>query len=447
MFYLSVNRCLDGDGERIKRGQCIVKLRLDWLIRRRLIYVAGLIVIVVAASLVILHENGFFVPNPPPPTLAHVVWQNTLEHSAYELAVGDGRVFTFDSDLVNAFDAESGRLLWRVEQGNYFGRGLIVSGGGVYVGHSGAKVVCLDEVTGTFQWIFQAPYNSGLFAKRAPAYLAVVDGRVFAVGDGLAVHSAYTGQLLWEYADRSGYANLTDKPNEVNVWPLEGDRVYGTAGYGGSGAFLCSFDAYNGTILWRTPVYLWPSGEPLAYQEHVIFPHGNGRDQTGVFSFDSSSGEHVWSFNINETSIQQPVIKNDLLLFGASDGRFYNVNPENGTLNWNTTLDSREGKWTEPQIFNNQIFVGYQDTIYNLDANTGQLLWNWSTPNSKPITGLAISSLSNLLYATWEQNLQTFSAADCSPQWSQYFEHYVRAPIAAYNKVYIAGDGYMIAYE
>ena len=416
--------------------------------KRRLIFSAiGLIVIVVIASLVVLYENCFFEPNPPPPTLPQALWQNTLEHSAYELAVGDGRVFTFDSDLVNAFDAESGRFLWRVEQGDYFGRGLVVFGGRVYVGHVGAKVVCLNEATGAFQWIFGAPYISGRFAKSGPSYLAVVDGRVFAVGDGLAVHDAYTGQLLWEYADRSGYANLTDKPNEVHAWPLEGNQVYGTAGYGGIGAFLCSFDASNGTILWRSPVYLWPSGDPLAYHKQVIFPHNNGRDQTGVFSFNGSSGELFWNFNINETSIQQPVIKNDLLLFGASDGKFYNVNPENGMLNWNATLASREGKWVEAQILNNQIFVGCQYTIYSLDANTGQLLWNWSTPNGKPITGLAVSPSSNLLYVTWEQNLQTFSIADWTPQRNQYFEHYVRPPITAYNKVYVAADGYIIAYE
>lgn len=417
------------------------------LASRRSIYIIFSLVAVTLVAGLIVYQNGAFAPNPPPPTLPHVIWQNTLLHSAYELAVADGRVVTFDSNLVNAFDAESGRLLWRVEQGDYFGRWLIISEGRVYVGHWGAKVICLDELTGEFQWIFNAPYLSGRFAKSAPSYLAVVDSRIFAVGDGLAVGDAITGQLLWKYEDRGGYGNLTDEPNEVHASPLEGDQVYGTAAYGGTGAFLCRFDANNGKILWRTPVYLWPSGSPLKYQEMIIFPHDNGRGQSGVFSFDKSSGKQIWGFNLSDASIQPPVIKNDSLLFGTADGRFFSLNPSNGALNWNTTLDfSEDGRWTQPQVFNSQVFVGYQDTIYSLDANTGQLLWNWSTPNDKPVTGQALSPSNNLLYVTYEQNLQTFNITNGKPDWNQHFDHYILAPIEAYNRVFVAADGYVIAY-
>lgn len=230
---------------------------------RRLILIGlSLIAVIVVSGLVILYENGIFTPGPPPPTLPHAIWQNTLLHSAYELAVADGRVFTSDSDLVNSFDAKSGRLLWRIEQGDYFGRWLVVSGSRVYVGHVGAKVVCLAENTGEFQWIFGAPYTSGRFAKSAPSYLDVVDGRVFAYGDGLTVHDGTTGELLWEYPERPYNENLTDTPYLVSAWPLEGSQVYGEAAFAGEsgGVFLCRFDPDNGTLLWKVSEYFMLGG-------------------------------------------------------------------------------------------------------------------------------------------------------------------------------------------
>lgn len=179
----------------------------------------------------------------------------------------------------------------------------------------------------------------------------------------------------------------------------------------------------------------------------MIFPYDNSLGHTGVFSFDGNSGALFWSFNTSEANIQQPIIKNGLLLFGASDGSFYSLNPNDGTLNWHVTLASpKEGQWTEAQILDSQIFVGYQDRIYSLDSNTGQLLWNWSTPNGKPVTGQAVSPLSNLLYVTYEQNLQTFNITTGNPEWNQHFDHYIRPPITAYNRVFVAADGYIIAY-
>lgn len=439
--------------------------------RRSLLIVAVLIVVVVVALLAVLYENGFLSPQG-----SCILWQRDITNFATGLAAADGKVFTIDIwGGISCYDAQSGESVWNGSIGAYWGAGLVVSGGRVYGGKSGAEVGALDEATGEFQWIFSAQINSDLWDKSAPDSITVVDGRVFATADGVSAHNATTGQLLWEAA----YGNITDQ----RVWwvsgyplrgyPFEGNSVYALGG-DPSGWCIYRLDTDDGTILWRTNVTLFSSLPTAlaAYQGQVVIQNGEL-----VFSLNETSGSSLWSYDVGASIYQPTANYNGLLLFGASDGNFYALHLANGTLAWKTRVDRQNllalvnsdnvlrvfPIQVDPQ--NQRLFWSfgvteqlgttsenkhdrYTGTICSLNLATGDSIWTKQIEDSDvfydtPI-GLVVSK--DTIFLTANYGLWIFSGLTGNVVSTQHFDHYILPPVASDNMVLVAADLYLRAY-
>ncbi|HLC01281.1 MAG TPA: PQQ-binding-like beta-propeller repeat protein, partial [Candidatus Bathyarchaeia archaeon] len=273
---------------------------------------------------------------------ARVLWQRDLQNFATGITAADGKVYTIDIwGNVNCYDSQSGKSIWSGSIGAYWGAGLAVSENNVYGGKASAEVGALDKVTGEFQWSFQVPAGSQ-WTKRAPADITVADGRVFATADGVGVHNAVTGELLWEYPD---YSNLSEPYTWwVRAYPLEDNLVYAESG-GPSGVHTYRLDPDNGNVLWRVNGTFF-SGRPVAYQGQVIVQiytvvEENYSQKMEVVSLNESTGSRLWSYDVRAEIYQPTFTYGDLLFFGASDGNFYALNLTNGTLEWKTRVDSQ----------------------------------------------------------------------------------------------------------
>jgi outer membrane protein assembly factor BamB len=450
--------------------------------RRSLIIVAVLIIVVVVASLAVLYENGFFSSQG-----SRVLWPRDIEQFATALAAADGKVFTLDTmGNVNCYDSQSGESLWKGSLDGNFASGLGVSGGRVYGGSRLASVSCLDEATGQFQWSFIGWLGNSIYDKRAPDGIVVKDNRVYliieyGVGRGVSALNAITGELLWQgdpYETPASYGNITD----LNTWqisgrvlggdPFESNFVYALGG-NWSSQYLFKLNIDDGAVLWQRSTNV-SSGIPnviAEYQGQVIMQNYNE-----TFSFNQTSGEHLWSFNVNGFTYQ-PAVYGGLLLFGASDGNFYALHMDNGTLAWKTHVDSQnllslvnsDNYFTafpiqvDPQ--NQRVFWSfavteqlgttsenkhdrYTGTVCSLDLATGDVIWTRQIEESGAFYDTSVGLVVNkdTVFLTENYALWILSTATGNVLSTEQFDHYVLPPVASDSKVFVAADLYLRAY-
>jgi len=435
-----------------------------------LLIVAVLIVVVVVASLAVLYENGFLSPQG-----SRVLWQRDLENFATGLAAADGKVFTIDVwGNISCYDAQSGESVWNGSIGAYWGAGLAMSGSRVYGGKAYAEVGALDKTTGEFLWSFKVPAGSQ-YSKRAPDAIKVVDGRVFATTDGIGVHNATNGQLLWE----AFYGNITDQRSWwVSGYPLggvpfEGESIFAFDGFFSEG-YIYSLDSDDGAILWRTNdtrLNGFPSVLAV-YQEQLVVQSGNL-----IFSLNKTSGSSLWSFDVGASIYQPTAGDNGLLLFGASDGNFYALHMTNGTLAWKTPVDSQnllslvnsDNSLTafpiQMDAQNERAFWSfavteqlgttsenkhdrYTGTVCSLDLATGEVIWTRQIEDSGAFydtpVGLIVSK--NTVFLTENYALWILSTSTGNEFGTEHFDHNGPPPVMSDDKVFVAADLYLRAY-
>jgi outer membrane protein assembly factor BamB len=444
--------------------------------RRNILIIAiGLISIIIVSSLVI-YANSILNPEG-----SLEAWRRDIPNFATALSADDGKVFTMDiSGNVNCYDQQTGASIWNGSSvGGYFAEGLTVGEGRVYGGFHYASVGCLDEATGQFQW--SQMNTAGV--NQAPDSITIKDGRLFVVSEGpaagVAALNASTGQNLWQTPNRFDiFGNISDS----NTWwvagyPLGGDPFAGNLVYAlggnGSNANIFKLNTDNGSIIWRSNLTSF-AGIPsvlTTYKGQVVVESG-----TQILSLNQSSGEYLWHNDLG-ASMYQPTVKNDLLLFGASDGCFYGLNLSSGLIQWKTSVDSQNLMSTVNndnitltsstiQVQNNWVYWNfgvtqqlgtssadkhdrYLGTIISLDLANGSLAWSRQIEDLGVFFGFTAGLVVNkdAVFLNENNALWVFGASNGNVAKNRTFDHYVLAPVELGNVVYVASDLQLTAYK
>ena len=255
-----------------------------------------------------------------------------------------------ETGLPAEWDAASGKnVLWSQPVGSQAYGGAVVANGRVYVGTN----------------------NEG---RRDPA----IDGDKGVV----MVFDADTGEFLWQMV----HDKLTT--GRVNDWPLqgvcstaymEGDRIY----YVSNRANVVCLDADG-----------FKDGE-------------NDGPFTGETDAGEIAGDVIWSYDMigeldvfpHNLATGSPVVVGDVLYTVTSNGvdeghvnipspfspNFIALNKDTGELIWESTIVGESllhGSWTNPAygVIDGRaqvIFPGGNGVIYSLDAETGDLIWEF----------------------------------------------------------------------
>ncbi|OIN94939.1 MAG: hypothetical protein AUJ21_04125 [Anaerolineae bacterium CG1_02_58_13] len=236
-------------------------------------------------------------------------------------------------------------LAWTVQTDGAINQTPLIVGETVILVPSGAPLLALDLETGAAKWTFAPP--EGVWER---AYVS--DGkRVFVgvKGGSLAALDVSTGKLLWQ----------TDLGINMQVPPLVSDGV------------LYAPTAFVGPEL-KTDI------------------HGRAK----LFALNVETGDELWSFESENYILQTPTRNGDTIYIG---GNFYDPAPiDEGGHTRLYALDLADGspRWkyesedgfpkrlyaTEQTL----VFVGYQDFMNGVDAATGELRWRYDTGNWTP---------------------------------------------------------------
>jgi len=379
---------------------------------------------------------------------APLLWETSLEHFATDITVADGKVFTTNSLISQCFNLTNGNSLWNASI--HRNDGIEFYQNNVYIGSVGGIVNKLDKDTGEVLAQFPAPVSSSIGSKTSPDFF-LADNKLFTSRDGVAVYDVKTEELFWE-----NNRNLVLTLGNASLNVPESNYIYikGNARY----------NPNNGSLIWNKPG--WQDNPPIITQKQVIFWNYNSECsdfRQNILSVNASTGETIWNYDV-EASVFQPVSYNEILLFGSNKGYFYALNITDGSLVWKIHIDTNHlmlnyTSLDAPSVYvdsqNQRAYWGFivaqndgsQGELSCLDISTGNLIWTeqFLTNGSADVGSLV--SLKNTIFFTANNHLWTFNKQTGNLTDVKTFDHYILPPVEYDNKVFIAADLFLFAYE
>ncbi|HXQ50937.1 MAG TPA: PQQ-binding-like beta-propeller repeat protein [Stellaceae bacterium] len=289
---------------------------------------------------------------------------NDYGRIAAQPVVAGGRVFTMDAlDVVSAFDATTGKRLWRLDpapehaRDQTYGGGVAAAADRVFVTTGYGEVLALDAAKGKELWrkSLSGPSHG------APT---VTDGRVFAVtvDNQLQVLAADDGRVLWTHNGLPEPASLLGAASPA----VEGDVV--VVPY--SSGELFGLRVENGRVLWSDnlataqPLGALNSiadvrGQPVIDRDRVFAVSNSGL----MVAIDLRTGDRVWEQDIGST--HAPWVAGDFVYVLANDLNIVCLRRQDGKVAWVRELprfDDEEKKkdaltWTGPVLAGDRLIA------------------------------------------------------------------------------------------
>ncbi len=144
------------------------------------------------------------------------------------------------------------------------------------------------------------------------------------------------------------------------------------------------------------------------------------------YSEDGSYPKATWRFNAQSIIISTPAFDSSQVYFGASDGRIYALDINDGTPAW-TPYQTDASIFSSPAVKDSTLYIGSSDgNLYAISTNTGTLKWTFNTGKAVISAVVVVDSLAyfagnNILYAVnidtrekvWEYS--TGGLIECKP--------------------------------
>jgi outer membrane protein assembly factor BamB/DNA-binding HxlR family transcriptional regulator len=380
-------------------------------------------------------------------------WEHDFGINIANLLADDGKLFvgTNSADLY-CLNQNNGNTIWQQNNTGGF-EGTIIADGKIFTGSRGSTLNCLDESTGQVIWTFQPPVS---YSTRSPPTFAMVNGKIITTGDGLYAVDTVNGSTVWSY---EWYKSAPDYVGSQGY--VTADNYVFTSGLENSTWYLYKLNADDGAILWKIEMFRDPA---VVVGNGRLFIWNYNEEQT-ILCLNETNGAAFWNYTAEALPFQ-PVPYAGLLLFGARNGNFYALNQTDGTLQW--AYPSERQNQSSPLNFAtpvpnlDQVFIGYenhtqgnemnyQGYIASLNLTDGSL--NWKTPIANPAASNSFAVSINLtltnhhVYAVAFSDLYSINIDSGALEQTKNFTYWVLPPIYASDKLYVAADLKVTAYQ
>ena len=301
------------------------------------------------------------------------IWMSSPVYSDGLVYVATNDVFTLQNNYVVAYDAKTGNLRWKHKTGNPVKNNLSIHKGHILFTDQEGKTYALNADNGTLVWekdlgrntltpfISGSIAHNGIYYTGYGNYLTAVDIRNGAsvwksiswdggfgstanhiIADSILIvganwqalygHNINTGEQVWSVAEE----NIRFR-SSTPIW--HDDTLFVAALNS-----VVRMNPYTGKIYSVHPVSynLQVATTPLVCDELIVL----GTSREGVVAFDRLTMEEKWKVKPGESLIytapysgppsatveSPPVRAGKHIVFGASDGFLYVVDPENGIV-------------------------------------------------------------------------------------------------------------------
>jgi outer membrane protein assembly factor BamB len=334
-----------------------------------------------------------------------LLWEFKPEKSSFEatpIIVGN-RVYIGDVEgKFYAIDLGNGEAVWQKTWKNGFVVAAAHRDGRIVAGDYDGHIYCFNAADGEVVW--EAEINQAIAAGanfyEGLVLLTTESGQMFA-------RDFATGESRWEYATGD---QLRSGPT---IWD-------GFAWLGGCDGRLHKIDLKAGTATDDGLSLDGPTGStPAVLNSIAIVPTQSGQ----VLAFQLERAERLWMYSDAERSqeirsspalITKAAASSDLdgnpsllAIVTTRNRRVLALNVGNGSLEWEAVLRKRSD--SSPVVCDNRVWVGATDgMLYAFDLTTGQQQWSFQL-SGQLIASPAISN-GRLVVATDKGTVACFGA-------------------------------------
>lgn len=308
--------------------------------------------------------------------------------------VVDGKIYTLDTDSsLAAFDAKSGKQIWRTnardpdEDDPVIGGGLAFSGGVLYVTNGYNELLSVRPQDGKIFWRRKIPAPS----RAAPS---VLDDRIFVstLDNRLLALGARDGAVLWEHAGLSEAATLVGAASPA----VSSDIVVPAF----SSGEVAALRVENGSVAWTDNLSTVRAAGGIASLSDIKAMPVLDKGLVFVISFggrlaaiDERTGTRVWQRDIGGEST--PWVAGNRLFVISGDEELISLGRENGAISWITKLPRYENpekhddpiSWTGPILAGGRLMAfSSNGLVVEADAASGKILKQWKSALPVAIT-------------------------------------------------------------
>ncbi|MBI2428238.1 MAG: PQQ-binding-like beta-propeller repeat protein [Ignavibacteriales bacterium] len=218
-----------------------------------------------------------------------------------------------------------------------------------------------------YEWGFDY-YIGSPAIDNGTLYIGSADGNLYAL-------NSKDGRELWKFKS-SSLIRSTPAIDERNIY------------FGDCSGKIFAVDKSNGTRVWQfSTVGDTLDNEKFGFDRKAVISSPTiykdkifvgGRDGF-LYALDKASGKEIWKYDYQVSwIISTAAIKNDILITGTSDGRFFHaLNAQNGKQLWRFTTNGPV--WASPVITkNDRVVISSNDGyVYCVDLNSGIEHWRY----------------------------------------------------------------------
>jgi parallel beta-helix repeat protein len=228
--------------------------------------------------------------------------------------------------------------------------------------HTGYSTSKLPDIL-KLLWTFAIKENvdtSEVICSNSPV---VADGKVFINSIyGLYCLDEQTGTSIWNYEEVEAYHSPAVQNGMVFI--------------GGPYRDIYALDEDTGDLIWKCPTDIPATAISITVANGKVFVARDDR----LYCIRQNDGKLVWSRNIGYfPSDSASAVADGKVFIGSGDAHtIYCLNEETGQEIWNF----KTGAWviSSPAVVDGKVFVGSRDhNLYCMDENTGELLWAYET--------------------------------------------------------------------
>lgn len=261
----------------------------------------------------------------------------------------------------------------------------VVVGDVIFQANSMDSVKAIDKANGKTLWSFAVVegVEGGISVASGKIYFGGNDGKIYALNSS-------SGKKIWEFATRSEVFSKVTVSKENQVYALTGGNV------------LYALDGGTGKVLWSYT-----------------------RQDTSQFSIRGGAS---------------PVVFEDQLFVGFSDGSFISFNRGTGSPLWELQLNkNKRFKDVDASavVYQQKIYVsGYDDQLYCIDSLKGEILWKYAKGGYNPVSIYG----DQLFYPTSSGELLAMNPENGKVAWTYNLKEGISTGVEFLNNVAVFGE-------
>lgn len=212
--------------------------------------------------------------------------------------------------------------------------------------------------------------------------------------------------------------------------------------FGSSDGFFYSVQLKTGEKNWSFPTRVENIGSPLFYKGMVYFLSGNN----AFYALDAKTGKQIWLYSRIEATqfsirgASEPVVDNDIIYVGFSDGALVSFNSQTGSVIWEKSINkNKKFKDVDSKIVidRDRLYVsGYDEALYCLDKNTSNVIWKVNEGGFYPVTLQA----DKVYYSTTQDSILVIDAKNGNVEQNIRLKQGIGTQVVLYKDFMVFGE-------